>query len=446
MRTILKLLISGAATLTCLLGIVGPAFAGTTPLGTTQIMETTDSRKACHNPFIENPFTRFGDNLDYVLAPDGNFDGTVTGWQVAGGAQIVETDKGRSLQLPKGSSAISPSMCLDLNFPTFRMYDKVVKPKTGLLGGVLGLVLGTPKSARLKVEVVYHEISRPVWTEMGHIDGDKGPAAGNGWRLSESIDLKPELGGPQPGARQAALRFTVVEAAKGESFLARRRLRRPDAPVVPPTSPERGTQHPANPDAPSPPGGAFAFLGADPGIRRESAFERRDTWTFDRVGGTRTRAYLGIAPSIPPGRKAPHHAKAHSALFHVCPGLDRFRDDGLCRGSDLGSTQIIETADSRKACVDPVIENPFTQFGDYADYVLAPDGNFDGNVTGWQLPDGAQIVDTDKGRSLQIPEDGIAISPSMCLDLHFPTFRMYHRTVKRRAAGGRQGGQVGDQG
>ena len=118
----------------------------------TQIIETADSRKACDNPLIEHPFTQFGDNLDYVLAPGGKFDGSVSGWQLAGGAKVIATDKGRSLQLPKGASAISPSMCLDLNFPTFRMYHKVVKPKTGLvgglLGGVLGLVLGSPERRR----------------------------------------------------------------------------------------------------------------------------------------------------------------------------------------------------------------------------------------------------------------------------------------------------------
>ena len=98
----------------------------------TQIIETADSRTTCDNPLIVHPFTQFGDYLDYVLAPDGKFDGSVTGWQLAGGAKVIATDKGKSLQLPKGASAISPSMCLDLNFPTFRMYHKVVKPKTGL--------------------------------------------------------------------------------------------------------------------------------------------------------------------------------------------------------------------------------------------------------------------------------------------------------------------------
>jgi hypothetical protein len=37
--------------------------------------------------------------------------------------------------------------------------------------------------------------------------------------LSEPIDLKPEIGGKLPGARQAALRFTVEDVEDGESIL-----------------------------------------------------------------------------------------------------------------------------------------------------------------------------------------------------------------------------------
>ena len=143
----------------------------------------------------------------------------------------MATDKGRSLQLPKGASAISPSMCLDLHFPTFRMYSKVVKPKTGLLGAVLGLVLGDQHDAELRVEVVYHQIANPVWTKMDKFKGDEGTSAGNGWRLTDPIDLQPELGGSEPGARQAALRFTVDRCRRRREHPARRRLRRPDAPV-----------------------------------------------------------------------------------------------------------------------------------------------------------------------------------------------------------------------
>ena len=228
MRRILQLPLAAVIALTCLLGMVGTAYAesgpgesgtSSTSLPSTEVIETADSAATCDYPLIEHPFTQFGDNLDYVLAPDGNFNGTVNGWQLAGGAKIVQTDKGRSLQLPKGASAISPSMCLDLHFPTFRMYSKVVKQKTGLLGSILGLVLGDADDAELKVDVIYHEIANPVWTKMDKFKGDEGTSAGNGWRVTDPINLNPELGGSEPGARQAALRFTTVDADSGESFL-----------------------------------------------------------------------------------------------------------------------------------------------------------------------------------------------------------------------------------
>jgi hypothetical protein len=222
MRSILKLPLAAAISLACLLGVIGPAHAGT-PLGKTKIIETPDSRKTCDNPLIEHPFAKFRDYADYVLAPGGKFDGSITGWQLVGGAKLITTDKGKSLQLPKGASAISPAMCLDLNYPTFRMYHKVVKPKPGLvgglLGGVLGLVLGTPEAAKVRVEVVYPQVAAPQWTQMTKFDGREGVSAGNGWRLFDPIDLKPELGGALPGARQAALRFTVLDAASKESVL-----------------------------------------------------------------------------------------------------------------------------------------------------------------------------------------------------------------------------------
>ena len=56
-------------------------------------------------------------------------------------------------------------MCLDLHFPTFRMYHKVVKPKPGLLGGLLGGVPASssvpPRTPTIRVEVVYHEVANP---------------------------------------------------------------------------------------------------------------------------------------------------------------------------------------------------------------------------------------------------------------------------------------------
>ena len=43
-KNLFKLPLAALIALTCVLGAVGPAHAGTTPLGATQILETPDSR------------------------------------------------------------------------------------------------------------------------------------------------------------------------------------------------------------------------------------------------------------------------------------------------------------------------------------------------------------------------------------------------------------------
>jgi len=194
-------------------GVASNAYASHNELGSTQILETADSRKACVDPVIENPFTQFGDNLDYVLAPDGNFDGNVSGWQLFGGAHIVETDKGRSVEIPEDGVVVSPSMCVDLHFPTFRMYHRTVKQQNG------ARVQGKADKSEIRVDVIYLGVPAKKWEKMKKFKGKDGVSAANGWMVSESIDLKPELGGKAPGARQAALRFTAEDAEEGETVL-----------------------------------------------------------------------------------------------------------------------------------------------------------------------------------------------------------------------------------
>ena len=218
MRRILKLPLAAVIALTCLFGTVGAAHADSNPLGTTQILETADSRTACTDPVIVNPFTQFGDNLDYVLAPDGNFDGSVAGWQFAGGANVVATDKGSSLQLPKGASAIS-----SVDVPGPELSDLPHVPQGGQAQDgparrLLNLVLGDADDAEIRVEVVYHEIANPV-------GGDGGVRRQAGRVRRQRLDAqrphRPEArpGWSAPGARQAALRFTVVDAESKESVL-----------------------------------------------------------------------------------------------------------------------------------------------------------------------------------------------------------------------------------
>lgn len=154
----------------------------------------------CDDPLIENPFLFDGDPLDYVLAPDGSFEVGGSGWLLEGAAPIAGNDPfpirpagdEGVLSLPSGSSATSPSMCVDLNYPTFRFVLRQLADENERLRG------------RLRVDSIYPESERPKWRRVAVIRPDDGE-----WALSDHIELAPERGGELPGARQVALRFTV---------------------------------------------------------------------------------------------------------------------------------------------------------------------------------------------------------------------------------------------
>lgn len=73
-----------------------------------------------------------GDVSDYSVAPGGNFESGTSGWTLSRGARIVSGNEtlgvsggSKSLQMPLGSSAISPEFCVDESHPHFRFAYKV---------------------------------------------------------------------------------------------------------------------------------------------------------------------------------------------------------------------------------------------------------------------------------------------------------------------------------
>jgi hypothetical protein len=180
------------------------AQANTTPLGNLQLLSSAASANTCSAPLIENPFGRFGDQRDYVLAPDGSFeDSVLEGWQLSGAKRVTEADPvkigakdGRGmLALTPRSSAISPTMCVDLHYPTFRLLGKAVR---------------LPDSSAFKIEVVYPDSVNPHWQELTEFDGRQFVYAGSGWLLTSDLDMKPDLGGKTAGFRRMAFRFTAL--------------------------------------------------------------------------------------------------------------------------------------------------------------------------------------------------------------------------------------------
>lgn len=177
------------------------AQADTIPLGNTQLFSTAESSQTCSAPLIQNPFSRFGDRRNYVMAPSGSFESGAPGWQLSGTAKPVSefdpADLGASdgagvLALPAGTSAISPTMCVDFDYPTFRLMSKALS------------------KGEFKIEITYPDAPRPVWEELKKYDGYQFTSAGSGWKLTDDIDMKIDLGGQQAGFRRVAFRLTAL--------------------------------------------------------------------------------------------------------------------------------------------------------------------------------------------------------------------------------------------
>jgi len=187
-----------AGALTLMVVAAGSAQANVSPLQSS-IQYTSASSSTCDAPAWAWPYLSLGDLRTYVLAPNGSFTGSVApGWQLQGGARLApDSVRGVGLALPAGASAISPGMCVDLDYPHLRFAQKVVGKD--------------PAGLEIKAEVVYPQLSDPVWTDVKQFDGYQGDAVAGGWRITPDVDLKPEFGGEVAGSRYVAIRFTAVE-------------------------------------------------------------------------------------------------------------------------------------------------------------------------------------------------------------------------------------------
>ena len=187
------------------LALATTAQADTIPLGSTQLFTTAESSQTCSTPLIGKPFTRFGDSRNYVMAPGGSFErSALAGWQLSAAAKRVTefdpvdlgaNDGAGMLALPAKATAISPTMCVDLDYPTFRVLTKAVD---------------SVDSSEFKIEIVYPDGPKPQWEELTKFDGKQFTNAGSGWRLTNDMDMKPDLGGKTAGFRRVAFRFTAL--------------------------------------------------------------------------------------------------------------------------------------------------------------------------------------------------------------------------------------------
>jgi hypothetical protein len=156
----------------------------------------------CDNATLTQPFAPWRDSNSYKLVPGGDFEGSLAGWTLTGGARRVADGEplgatgsasGSALYIPAGGSVTSPYTCVDFAYPTFRFFAK----NNGLLSTAL-------------VSVVYKEpLLGPTAVPIGPV------ALSPGWAPSLPMLTASQVQGVvntllARGIPQVALKFTAV--------------------------------------------------------------------------------------------------------------------------------------------------------------------------------------------------------------------------------------------
>ena len=178
------------------LGAVIGTFAAL-PLGVASA--DTSPSMACPGEQFSQPFLAWGESQYFTLAPGesaDNFDGT--GWVLTGGASIVTTtladgSTGSVLDLPAGSTAVSPPMCVSTGYPSGRMMTRVIAPAPGK---------PVPEDGRLPEPKVTFTTSAANGSD--HERHMEIPGKSD-WLLSHKVPVAPG----NPGTEQVYFTFTV---------------------------------------------------------------------------------------------------------------------------------------------------------------------------------------------------------------------------------------------
>ncbi len=154
----------------------------------------------CEGQTFSQPFAALGDSNYYTLAPGGEFNSSSEGWELSGGAQIVKTARpdgtsGGALNMPSGSKAVSPSICVTLQYPTARVWVRNVEGDGSV--DVAVAYAGTKTETNAK--------------DVGHVQGQQ-----TTWTLSNPFNVQPQIAGKTEETRQ--VRFVFTAGGKRSDF------------------------------------------------------------------------------------------------------------------------------------------------------------------------------------------------------------------------------------
>lgn len=146
---------------------------------------------SCPGQTFSQPFEAFGDSNYYTLVEGSEFNGGAEGWQLRNGAEVVEGTRpdgssGGVLDLPSGAVAVSPPVCVTLQYPKARAWIDTVEGRGGVSVGV------------------FYAGTKPGGTASGRLSD----MSADGWSLSKPFNVKPQLASGEEGVREVQFVFT----------------------------------------------------------------------------------------------------------------------------------------------------------------------------------------------------------------------------------------------
>ncbi len=176
------------------LSVVLASLTATPALAATSSVNTS----TCTAPQLSQPFLSQNDSNWYTLLPGETPAGiSGSGWTLSAGAQIITTrlasgQMGQVLNLPSGSQAVSPTICVNSADPIARTMVRNVAGGEG-------------------VQFYVSYAGTNTWTtpkNTGQVHGQQ-----NSWTLSDPVNIQPSN---QPGWQ--LVRFTFVPGGKTSDF------------------------------------------------------------------------------------------------------------------------------------------------------------------------------------------------------------------------------------
>ena len=164
--------------------------------------EVNEELAVCPGQTFSQPFTAFADDNYYTLVGGSQFNAGPEGWILRRGAAVASaarpdgSDEG-VLELPAGSWAVSPPVCVTLQYPTARTWVQTVEGD-GALG--VGVVYAGGRYGPARAQQV----------------GLLGSEEDGQWDLSDPFEVKPELGGSADGTRE--VRFVFANRSWHSAF------------------------------------------------------------------------------------------------------------------------------------------------------------------------------------------------------------------------------------